>query len=43
VLAPRGVADAPPAVRPPKEPEALTAESGEREPGPLTSSGRADS
>jgi NADH-quinone oxidoreductase subunit J len=40
VLAPRSVTDAPPAVRPPQEPEALTADGGEREPAP---SGRADS
>ncbi len=43
VLAPRGVTGVPPAVRPGKEPEAITADSGEREPDPLTPSGRADS
>jgi len=43
VLAPRNVADAAQAVRPQKEPEAITAESGEREPESASSTGRADS
>ncbi|MGD0609469.1 MAG: NADH-quinone oxidoreductase subunit J [Streptosporangiaceae bacterium] len=43
VLAPRIVADAAQAVRPQKEPEAITADSGEREPESASSTGRADS
>jgi NADH-quinone oxidoreductase subunit J len=46
VLAPREVIEVPPAVRPKEETPAITAESGEREPDPLTPSGqigRADS
>jgi NADH-quinone oxidoreductase subunit J len=43
VLSQRGVIEAPPAVRPPEETPAITAESGEREPDPVTPSGRADS
>ena len=43
VLAPRNVADAAQAVRPQKEPEAITADSGEREPESASSTGRADS
>jgi NADH-quinone oxidoreductase subunit J len=43
VLSQRGVIEALPAVRPPEETPAITAESGEREPDPVTPSGRADS
>ena len=43
VLSPRTVADAAQVVRPEKEPEAITAESGEREPESASSTGRADS
>jgi NADH-quinone oxidoreductase subunit J len=42
VLAPRSVAGAGQLVRPEKEPSAITAESGEREPAPTAPSGRAD-
>ena len=40
VLSQREVIEAPPAVRPQEETPAITAESGEREPDPLTSSGQ---
>jgi NADH-quinone oxidoreductase subunit J len=43
VLAPRNVTDAAQIVRPGKEPEAITAESSEREPAPSGQTGRADS
>src|SRR5271157_859274 len=43
VLAQRGVIEAPPAVRPKEETPAITADSGEREPDPLTPSGQAGS
>jgi NADH-quinone oxidoreductase subunit J len=43
VLSQRAVTDEPRIVRAKEQPEAITAESGERDPGPLTPSGRADS